>query len=200
MDDIIKLLPEKWRLTALFALAIFPYITRGYYALVNGGGIVGMFRAVLWGTNTPKLNTDGKPTTPSAIDRMAGLFVAFALPVALAITLLLTGCAQRWIDKVSQGRIAATRIGHSAVGEFNVYYTLQTNQAPASKDLEAARGLVYETSTNLGLSTLQLEQLELDYKKAPTNQNQIMTVSKVVAANASNIVGLVNYIKKGNIK
>ena len=57
---IINLLPEKYRGPAIFLVLAFPYVTRAYYALATGGGLVGMFRAILWGTNAPKSD---KPTT-----------------------------------------------------------------------------------------------------------------------------------------
>lgn len=56
MNDIpiINALPEKYRGWAVLAALAFPYVTRAYYAIATGGGLVGMFRAVLWGTNQPK--------------------------------------------------------------------------------------------------------------------------------------------------
>ena len=38
---------------ATLALAI-PYIGRMWYSLKNNGGVVGAFRAILFGTNQPK--------------------------------------------------------------------------------------------------------------------------------------------------
>lgn len=37
-----------------------PYITRAFHSLTTGGGIVGMFKAILFGTNTPKQKTTKK--------------------------------------------------------------------------------------------------------------------------------------------
>jgi len=51
---IIGYLPEKYRGTAILAILLFPYLTRAYYAITTGGGIVGAVRSILWGTNTPK--------------------------------------------------------------------------------------------------------------------------------------------------
>jgi hypothetical protein len=63
MEDIpiINVLPEKYRGTALLIILAFPYVTRAYYAIVNGGGIIGAGRAILWGSNVPK---DTKTQTP----------------------------------------------------------------------------------------------------------------------------------------
>jgi hypothetical protein len=63
MNEIpgINLLPEKWRGPAMLAVLLFPYLTRAYYALANGGGIVGGIRAVLWGTNSPKAKNENNP-------------------------------------------------------------------------------------------------------------------------------------------
>jgi hypothetical protein len=56
MNDIpiINMLPEKYRGTATLAVLLFPYLTRAFYSLASGGGIVGVFRSVMFGTNTPK--------------------------------------------------------------------------------------------------------------------------------------------------
>lgn len=45
---------------ATIALTI-PLITRGYYAVKNDGGLVGIWRAVMFGTNSPK----EKPSEPT---------------------------------------------------------------------------------------------------------------------------------------
>lgn len=65
MNDIIGIIPEKYRSTALFVLAISPYVTRAIHALTNGRGIKGTLSAIWLGTNTPKSNSDsGANTTP----------------------------------------------------------------------------------------------------------------------------------------
>ena len=61
MDDLIKVIPEKWRGTALILLAISPYITRGIKGCMAGGGIKGFLSAIWLGTNTPKPNNPEKP-------------------------------------------------------------------------------------------------------------------------------------------
>lgn len=53
---IIDALPQEWRGTALLVLIMLPYVTRAYHSLRNGGGLVGVYRAILFGTNTPKQN------------------------------------------------------------------------------------------------------------------------------------------------
>lgn len=56
MNDIpiINALPEKYRGTAVLVFLAFPYVTRAYHALVTGGGLKGVWNAILFGTNTPK--------------------------------------------------------------------------------------------------------------------------------------------------
>ena len=56
MSDIpgINLLPEQYRGKAMLIIILGPYLTRGYHALVSGGGLTGIYRAILFGTNTPK--------------------------------------------------------------------------------------------------------------------------------------------------
>ena len=36
------------------ALLALPYLGRAYYAIKNGGGLVGIWRSIMFGTNTPK--------------------------------------------------------------------------------------------------------------------------------------------------
>lgn len=54
MDGLIQYIPEKWRGTILILIALSPYLTRGFHALINGGGIRGVASAIWFGTNTPK--------------------------------------------------------------------------------------------------------------------------------------------------
>ena len=54
MDDLINVIPEKWRATVLVLLAASPYITRAYHAIATGGGLRGIIQAIWFGTNTPK--------------------------------------------------------------------------------------------------------------------------------------------------
>jgi hypothetical protein len=57
-DDIVNLIPAKYRSDVLLLIALSPFITRAYCALRNGGGLRGVFSAIWFGTNTPK------PTPP----------------------------------------------------------------------------------------------------------------------------------------
>lgn len=63
MNDlpIINLLPDKYRGWATLLVLAFPYLTRMYYALATGGGIIGGVRAILWGTNKPHDGAEVKP-------------------------------------------------------------------------------------------------------------------------------------------
>lgn len=54
MDDLINIIPEKWRGTALVLVAASPYLTRAFHALTTGGGLKGIINAIWFGTNTPK--------------------------------------------------------------------------------------------------------------------------------------------------
>lgn len=60
MDDLIKIIPEKWRGTAMVAIVLFPYLTRAYHAVVSGGGLRGVWSAIWFGTNAPKPPTQGE--------------------------------------------------------------------------------------------------------------------------------------------
>ena len=53
MNDIIQYIPEKYRNYVLLILLGSPYVTRALHAVMNGGGIKGIFAAIWLGTNTP---------------------------------------------------------------------------------------------------------------------------------------------------
>ena len=55
MNDIpgINLLPAQYQGIATLAIIVVPYITRAYHAIATGGGLVGIYRAILFGTNQP---------------------------------------------------------------------------------------------------------------------------------------------------
>ncbi len=54
MDKILELVPAKYKALALFTLAVSPYISRAIHALMTGGGIRGVMKAIWLGTNTDK--------------------------------------------------------------------------------------------------------------------------------------------------
>ncbi len=52
MNDLIGIFTQNPK--TVFAISVaLPYVTRAYYALKNGGGIKGMWKAIWSGTNTP---------------------------------------------------------------------------------------------------------------------------------------------------
>lgn len=52
--DILPFLPPEMQKWALLALVLLPYLTRSWHALTSGGGISGAWKAIWFGTNTPK--------------------------------------------------------------------------------------------------------------------------------------------------
>lgn len=54
INQIINLIPAAWRVPVAIAALAVPYVTRAYYAIKNGGGLRGIWRAIMFGTNTPK--------------------------------------------------------------------------------------------------------------------------------------------------
>jgi hypothetical protein len=53
MNEIINVIPEKYRAYVLALILCIPYLTRAYHSLATGGGLKGIWNAVLFGTNTP---------------------------------------------------------------------------------------------------------------------------------------------------
>ena len=87
MNEIpgINLLPENLRGYALLFVAVFPYLTRAWHALSNGGGLVGMKNAILFGTNTPA----EKPTSNGSASKLPLLLLVALLALPLVT---FTGC------------------------------------------------------------------------------------------------------------
>lgn len=56
MDQIpgINLLPPKVQPWVIALVIAAPYLTRAYHALAGGGGLTGVWRAIMFGTNTPR--------------------------------------------------------------------------------------------------------------------------------------------------
>ena len=59
ISSITSVLPAKYAAYAALIVAVTPLMTRAYYALVNNGGLSGIFRAIFYGTNTPKIIVAG---------------------------------------------------------------------------------------------------------------------------------------------
>jgi hypothetical protein len=55
VSTLTSLLPAHYAGYAALAVAIIPLLTRAYYSISNNGGIVGVFHAIFFGTNTPKV-------------------------------------------------------------------------------------------------------------------------------------------------
>ena len=72
LSKIENVIPPKYR-TLLFVGAIaVPYIGRAWHALASGGGLIGVYRALLFGTNVPKpqnQTTSPSPTTTNEITK-----------------------------------------------------------------------------------------------------------------------------------
>lgn len=65
LDAILKLLPAGAHKTIILALLLAPYATRIYYAFARGHGLRGAWRALWFGTNTPKDPSTTTTTTTS---------------------------------------------------------------------------------------------------------------------------------------
>lgn len=54
LTQLINLIPERYRMYVLLGIALSPYVTRAIHALINDGGLRGVFAAIFLGTNVPK--------------------------------------------------------------------------------------------------------------------------------------------------
>lgn len=54
-DPVLNLIPEGWRGFAIAFLVLTPMIGRAWHALTNNGGLRGVWNALIFGTNSPKV-------------------------------------------------------------------------------------------------------------------------------------------------
>lgn len=54
IDTLLPFIPETYRSKVAALIILSPYITRAYYALINGRGLRGVLASIWLGTNTPK--------------------------------------------------------------------------------------------------------------------------------------------------
>mgnify|MGYP003351676955 CR=1 FL=1 len=54
-DPILDLIPPGYRGIAIVMFVGIPYLTRAYHALSNNGGLKGVWNAIMFGTNGPKI-------------------------------------------------------------------------------------------------------------------------------------------------
>ena len=66
MEQLESVLPPKYAAYAALLTAAVPVIGRAYHAIVNDGGILGIWRSVVFGQSTPV-----KPTPDTAVDKPA---------------------------------------------------------------------------------------------------------------------------------
>jgi hypothetical protein len=60
IDKLLGFVPEKYRPYLMLTVMLSPYVTRSIYAIMQGGGLKGILRAIWLGTNAPK------PTPPTS--------------------------------------------------------------------------------------------------------------------------------------
>lgn len=63
LSKIENIVPPKYRTLLILGAIAVPYAGRAWHALANGGGLMGVYRALLFGTNVPKPSSFVKSTT-----------------------------------------------------------------------------------------------------------------------------------------
>ena len=61
-EELSKAFPQKYRDLVMLAMVVLPWAGRAYHSLANGGGLYGMWRAVMFGITQP--SNDGKLLLP----------------------------------------------------------------------------------------------------------------------------------------
>ena len=129
MNDIpgINLLPESIRGYALLFIAFFPYLTRAWHALREGGGLVGMKNAILFGTNTPS----EKPTSNGSASKLPLILLVALLALPLAFS---AGCKSSPQAVTYQAAATSSVTVEAALHAYNAFAaagktTVAQNQA-----------------------------------------------------------------------
>ena len=55
VDPILNLIPEGYKGLVLAIFILAPILGRAYHAIVSGGGLKGIWQALMFGTNAPKI-------------------------------------------------------------------------------------------------------------------------------------------------
>lgn len=181
MNDIpvINYLPEKYRGWALLLIAAFPYLTRGFYAVASGGGVVGIFRAVLFGTNTPA-------KSDTATGNKLGLLLAIG-----AASIMFTGCANLNQNTFKAEHAAAATADAAMRGYGN--YWQQAIAAPekfnrTADGLKAERATLSDASIKIGASIELAENLRVAYATNAAVKPQLEAALLALSLNSAGIV------------
>lgn len=100
MNDIpiLNLIPEKYRGYVLLLIALAPVLGRAYHAITSGGGLRGIWTALIFGTNTPKAADPAAAVQDGASQpqRPASGFAVWqwllVVAVASGVILTIAGC------------------------------------------------------------------------------------------------------------
>lgn len=88
MDQLEAIVPAKYRWLILAGIVIAPMLGRAYHALTTGGGLSGIWRGIMLGTNVPKdVPTAAQPNTEASATFSA------KIPAMAAGALMLLGMA-----------------------------------------------------------------------------------------------------------
>jgi len=150
MENLISFIPEKYRATCLFALALSPYVTRTFHALKTGGGLRGVIGAIWLGTNQPTQSPGQSQPVP--IKTVGG---SLTLILALGAVCCFTGCMsspQRQTFNVESGAAISVDAAMSAWGDY-----VQQFHPPAFQELRVRA--LYEKDQSAALAVIDVSAL-----------------------------------------
>lgn len=143
MNSIEHLIPEPYRVWFAIAVLCIPYVTRSYHALVSGGGLRGIWRGVMFGTNQPKepVPTDSQPPANPMKP-----FTTFTTLLTLA-ALLFTSSARAQTNPLPAQPTPAGVL--QSVDQAFAHLDTNVNLF-AAQEVELATGGIYSQSTGEG--------------------------------------------------
>jgi len=192
MNDLINIIPPKYHTLALLILALSPYVTRGFYAIVKGGGIKGIISAIWLGTNTPGQSQSSPPTANGGTSKAGVAALLFALGVA---SLLLTGCAGSLNKKAFDAEMTAATTAHVAMTGYGAYWDKAWGTPAAfnrtSQDLIAERQKVSAVSVKIGTGIEIVEGFRRSYETNSAVKPQLTAAITSLADNTGQLVPFV---------
>jgi len=136
MNELLSIIPEKYRSLGLTAIALSPFISRALHALYNGRGIKGAIAGIWLGTNTPATSAPTLPVNP-------GIKIPLMVLVA-CLVLGGTGCAHM-VSRTEKTKISVWTFwdSNNALAKGAVHQTDKTQGTTLSGLSESS------SSTNL---------------------------------------------------
>ncbi|HWC60859.1 MAG TPA: hypothetical protein VHC44_14280 [Verrucomicrobiae bacterium] len=189
-----NLVPEKYRGWLLFLIALVPLLGRAWHALSSGGGLKGIWSALVFGTNTPSKPTSVAASVMNGTGGQGGFALVklqFLMFLCTVVALWLVGCVQLQpgadpiVVRVEQTETVAKSSFDLVLNVDNSNRPFfATNAPPFHRFCEWLREpqTVEQTNTlpRAAAMLVSLDDVKLAYKNASVGSNDVLTALATV--------------------